>query len=182
MMENKSDESLIKSTAEGCSDSLRELTSRYGGAYYKIRSSYEGMIRNTLFDSDYFLSYPEILIYKAAKSYKINKGASFLTWLTYIVKGHFLDSLKRKKNKSIFNCDIETKESERQSSFCFFDKVKQCLEPNLYQTISYRYEYGYTPKEVAKKMNCHYETFRHRHNKALGILRDSLSQDCLNFL
>lgn len=173
---------IIKMAAEGCNDSLLKLREDYAGIYYKIKESYDSYFRENLFDYESFISSPELLIYKAAKTYKPKKG-SFSTWLTINVRGHFLDTLKSRKNFKLSNQHNSYSDSDDSSSIenkvYFFDNVKKCLEPSLYQIISYRYEYGYTPKEIIKKVGCCYETFRHRHNKAINILRDSLAQNDL---
>lgn len=172
----QTEEEIINKAKEGCNDSIILLTEKYKETYFKIRKCFENSINNRLFDKEIFLSYPEWLIFKAARTYNSKKGASFNTWLVIIIKGHFLDSLKREKNKSL-SSDNEPEDIENIANReSFFEKIKQYLDPIHYQVISYRYEYGYQPREAARQINCHYETFRNRHNKALGILRDSLSQ------
>jgi len=94
--------------------------------------------------------------------------------------------LKVKRNKSLSIDEDEDIYNKKQytshqihAEDNFFDKIKQCLDPKLYEAIYYRYECGYKTKEAAEVTKCHHETFRHRHNKALNILRDSLSHDSI---
>lgn len=173
---------VIQRAAEGCNESLLKLREDYAGIYFKIKGSYDSYFRKNFYDYESLISSPEMLIHKSAKSYDPKKGA-FSTWLTINVRGHFLDMLKNKKNfnlgdlSKVYGKRVTYQEEQYEQDEYFFDEVKKCLDPKLYQIISYRYEYGYTPREIVKKIGCCYETFRHNHNKALNILRDSLSHN-----
>jgi len=177
---------LINEAAKGCDKSILELTEKYKETYYKLRNSFKNSMSNNLFDAESFLAYPEWFVYKTAKTFNAKKGASFNTWLTITIRGHFLDMLKVKRNKSLSIDEDEDIYNKKQytsrqihTQDNFFDKIKQCLDPKLYEAIYYRYECGYKTKEAAEVTKCHHETFRHRHNKALNILRDSLSHDSI---
>lgn len=175
-MGERDDKWLIKNILEnGCSASLNELDLRYGGIYGQIRSSYEKHIREKMYDPDFILSNSKNLIYKAATSYKPDKKASFSTWLTIVVRGHFLDSLKRERNfnKTVPGLDENIDDGTHYRSI--FDNM-DIFSERIRSVIIYKYQHGYTLKEIARKISCSYREAKIAHSDGLALLRDNMTQ------
>jgi len=174
-MSEYDDVKLIQMTLDGCSDSLNELDRRYGGVYVQIKDSYEGFLNEKTYDPDFILSDSKYLIFKAARTYNSKKNTKFMTWLTIIVRGYFLDAVKKKKNFSDVRLANDDRVEEPMETI--FDNL-DFLDDESRQMVVLKYEHGYTLKEIAQKMKVSLGKIERSHVATLSLLRDKMTQYC----
>jgi RNA polymerase sigma factor (sigma-70 family) len=184
------DNSLVKRVkADGCNESFKEILNRHEKLFYKICQNYMSILENKGHKRDEVLSDLSFVVFKAVKTYKINKKTKFSTWIGNCSKYYCL-TLINSKNRFI-DADEETikyyidnqskdnfdsKESNIENKEFIFQILKKLKDPRIPKVFQLRYfdkdkkNKKPTWSVIAKKINTSTQTAINLHQRGIEIL------------
>lgn len=184
------DNSLVKRVkANGCNESFKEILNRHEKLFYKICQNYMSILENKGHKRDEVLSDLSFVVFKAVKTYKINKKTKFSTWIGNCSKYYCL-TLINSKNRFI-DADEETikyyidnqskdnfdsKESNTENKEFIFQILRKLKDPRIPKVFQLRYfdkdkkNKKPTWSVIAKKINTSTQTAINLHQRGIEIL------------
>lgn len=184
------DNSLVKRVkANGCNESFKEILNRHEKLFYKICQNYMSILENKGHKRDEVLSDLSFVVFKAVKTYKINKKTKFSTWigncskyycLTLInSKNRFIDADEETIKYYIDNQskdDFDSKESNTENKEFIFQILRKLKDPRIPKVFQLRYfdkdkkNKKPTWSVIAKKINTSTQTAINLHQRGIEIL------------
>ena len=184
------DNSLVKRVkADGCNESFKEILNRHEKLFYKICQNYMSILENKGHKRDEVLSDLSFVVFKAVKTYKINKKTKFSTWIGNCSKYYCLTLINSKNrfidadeetikyyidNQSKNNFDL--KESNTENKEFIFQILRKLKDPRIPKVFQLRYfdkdkkNKKPTWSVIAKKINTSTQTAINLHQRGIEIL------------
>lgn len=167
---------------EDCDKSLMTIIERYSPVFLSMYAKYVASIKSSGADPNDILSDRCLIIYESAKSFNLNKGSSFCTWLSNNVKYRCLHIMAKQAKKGklsdrVKNNRIEEREQnpfkyKELNSFIFneLDNIKDKRIKNVY---SLRYFCGekMTWAKIGVKLGFSSQTAINLHKRGAEILK-----------
>jgi len=184
--QNEEDIELIKLIKnENCSDSFSQLESRHANLYYAICNKFSSRVDlDEIYKDRYFV------MYKAAMSFKDDRGAKFSTWFGNYSRYHCLNYIKNNhkyitseedtmmhffNNKSLTDYD-ENKDYKNELDHVF-SILEKLNDKRIFKIFKLRYMNDgakLTWKEIAEKFDLTPQTIINLHTKGRRVLRKKM--------
>ena len=104
---------------KGCPDSLSSVIQRYTPVFLSMYSKFFYPMKESGVDPSDVLQDKDLIIYEAAKSFDLNKGSSFCTWLSNNTRYKCLHLMNKAKKMSMLRQRIK---NNNELSFNNFNK------------------------------------------------------------
>ena len=178
---------------ENCEDSLKELILRHSPLCYNILQKFYPLLNKAGFSKDDVFNEKDLLIYKSAKTFKLDKKTKYSTWLGNYTRYHCLNMLNSTKirfvsveeegvksfmEKQVAEQDLDKEKHMREFISHILDNLKDKRIKKIYM-MRYFSKDGKkkTWKEIAKKVGVSSQTVINIHNKTNGLLRTKLKAE-----
>ena len=174
-----------------CERSLKELINRHSALCYSIYYKYCNAFAASGVSFSEALKEKDFVIYKAVKSYNIEKKAKFSTWLGNYTRYHCLNLMNEKKNyicvedKDLyFHIDRATTEDCLNSEILKEVKeyalniLSQLKDKRIKRVFDLRYFSGegkLTWNLISKKMGVSIQTVINLHSRGVSILKKKIN-------
>jgi len=165
-----------------CSKSLSRLLDRYSPVFLSMYSKYSDSIMKSGADPNDILSDKNLIIFESAKSFNLDKGSSFCTWLSNNVKYKCLHLINKSTKRGLLNervrqntTNIEIKNpylNKEMKSF-LFNELAKMKDPRIRKVYSLRYYSGgkMTWASIGKKLGFSSQTAINLHKKGAELLK-----------
>ena len=191
------DNSLVKRVKKyGCNDSFKEITKRHEKLFNRICQNYMSILESKGIKREDVISEVSFVIFKAVKSYKLNKKTKFSTWLGNCTK-YFCLNLMNSKNKLIqtdeetlnfhIDCqaidDFSAKEQGSENKEYIFEILNKLKDPRIPRVFKLRYfdkdkkNKKPTWSVIAKKINTSTQTAINLHQRGIEILNKKIKAE-----
>ena len=186
------DNDLIESVKfDSCSDSLRELSSRYSAVCFDICKKYAPAIMSSGNDVRDLTDQRDFFVYKSCLSFNPEKKVKFSTWLGNFTKYQCLNIINQKRSVNFTDDEsmtniIENKSQDETSNTLsykrdideyVFNILNKLRDPRISKVFKLRYFSGekkLTWQKVAKKLKVSTQTAINLHEKGRVILKNKL--------
>lgn len=171
-----------------CPSSLSEVISRYSPVFLSMYSKYQKSIASSGADPNDILLDKDLIIYESAKTFNINKGSSFCTWLSNNTKYRCLHLMGKSLKVLRLSEKIKTnmpKDNDRHpfsnkelSSHIFFilNELKDKRISSVYK-LRYYSEYSkMTWSRIGKRMGFSSQTAINLHRKGAEVLKRKINK------
>jgi hypothetical protein len=171
-----------------CPSSLSEVICRYSPVFLSMYSKYQKSITSSGADPNDILLDKDLIIYESAKTFDIEKGSSFCTWLSNNTKYRCLHlmskSLKILKLSEKIKTNM-TKDSESQpfrhkelNSHIFFilNELKDKRISSVYKLRYFSEANKMTWSKIGKRMGFSSQTAINLHRKGAEILKRKINK------
>ena len=165
-----------------CNESLSRVLDRYSPVFLSMYSKYSSSIIKSGADPNDILSDKNLIIFESAKSFNLDKGSSFCTWLSNNVKYKCLHLINKSTKRGLLServrqntINIEAKNpylNKEMRSF-LFNELAKMKDPRIRKVYSLRYYSGakMTWATIGKRLGFSSQTAINLHRKGAEILK-----------
>jgi len=184
------DNSLVKRIKKnGCNDSFKEIRKRHEKLFYRICQNYMSILESKGLKRADVISEVSFVIFKAVKSYKINKKTKFSTWLGNCSKYYCLNLMNLRNrfieaDEATVNFHINSKSKEIfvkqeqsvQNKEYIFEILNKLKDPRITRVFELRYFDQDTVNKkptwsvIASKIKTSTQTAINLHQRGIDIL------------
>jgi len=171
-----------KIQTKDCDDSLAKVITRYSPVFLSMYSKYSAAISKSGADPNDILSDKNLIIYESAKSFNLEKGSSFCTWLSNNVKYKCLHLMgkstkiiklcEKVKTNTLADNDGNPYANKEMKSF-IFSELSRMKDPRIQKVYSLRYFSGgkMTWSKIGKMLGFSSQTAINLHRKGAEVLK-----------
>mgnify|MGYP003660461136 CR=1 FL=1 len=191
------DNSLVKRIKSyGCNESFKEIANRHEKLFYRICQNYMYILQSKGIKREDVISEVSFVMFRAIKSYKVNKKTKFSTWLGNCTK-YFCLNLMNLKNRFIeadeesidFHINSQSKEvflrqkqgvENKEYIFEILNKLRDPRIPKVFELRYYDKDASNkkaTWSVIAKKINTSTQTAINLHQRGIDILNKKIKTE-----
>ena len=168
---------------EDCSIALQQVIDRYTPVFLSMYSKYSASIVKSGADPNDIVSDKDLIIYESAKSFNLDKGSSFCTWLSNNVKYRCLHLMnkstkttlleRRVKQNTIVDVDSKNPYKNKELNSFIFNELNKIKDSRVEKVYSLRYFSGgkMTWARIGKALGFSSQTAINLHKKGAEILK-----------
>lgn len=184
---NSFNEEIKKIQSEDCGIALEQVIERYTPVFLSMYSKYSASITKSGADPNDVLSDKGLIIYESAKSFDLNKGSSFCTWLSNNVKYRCLHMMNKstkitlleekvRRNTSV-DADSKNPYKNRELNSFIFNELSKIKDSRVKKVYSLRYFSGgkMTWAKIGKALGFSSQTAINLHKKGAEILKRKIT-------
>ena len=166
---------------------LQEVIARYTPVFLSMYSKYSKLIASSGADPNDILSDKDLIIYESAKSFNLDKGSSFCTWLSNNVKYKCLHLInkstkisllqKKVKQNTFSNPDPKNPYKNKELNSFIFNELNKLKDSRVRKVYSLRYFSGgkMTWAKIGKALGFSSQTAINLHKKGAEVLKRKIS-------
>lgn len=165
-----------------CSESLSSILDRYSPVFLSMYSKYSDSMMKSGADPNDILSDKNLIIFESAKSFNLDKGSSFCTWLSNNVKYRCLHLINKSTKRGLLServrqnsTTVETKNPylNKEMRNFVFNELSKMKDPRIRKVYSLRYYSGgkMTWANIGKRLGFSSQTAINLHKKGAEVLK-----------
>jgi len=165
-----------------CDLSLFKVISRYSPVFLSMYSKYSSSIAKSGADPNEILLDKDLIIYESAKSFNLDKGSSFCTWLSnnvkykclhLISKSAKINRLSEKVRQNTIITEQGNPYSNKEMKSFIFNELGKMKDPRVEKVYSLRYFSGgkMTWAKIGNLLGFSSQTAINLHRKGAEILK-----------
>ena len=188
--DNVSDNYLVERIKlTNCEKSLGELIKRHSAICFKVIKRYASTFYANNIDVIEASSDKNLIIWKSAKSFNIDKNVKFSTWLANQVKYSCLNALNKKSKDRLVSTEDEIlellkerPEEEAEGNLFEFtgNILNQLKDKRIKRIFSMRYSTQHRKPswcKVAEELKVSTQTAINLHNRGIAVLRKKITSE-----
>jgi len=173
---------------EDCGYSLLKVIERYTPVFLSMYSKYSVTIGKSGADPNDILSDKNLIIYESAKSFNLEKGSSFCTWLSNNVKYKCLHMINKSTKNSLLEervkrntivTNINNPYANKELNSFIFNELNKMKDRRIEKVYSLRYFSGgnkMTWTKIGKLLGFSSQTAINLHRKGAEILKRKIEK------
>jgi len=179
-----------KVQAEDCPHALSSLIERYTPVFLSMYSKFFSSIKECGGNPSDILDDKDLIIYESAKSFDLNKGCSFCTWLSNNAKYKCLHSINKAKKTSLLQDRVRKNNEDPLNNlnknvfklkelnahiFSILEKLKDKRIMSVYK-LRYFSDKKMTWSKIGKSLGFSSQTAINLHAKGADVLKRKINK------
>ena len=176
-----------KVQSNDCNESLEKIILRYSPVFLSMYSKYINPLTESGADPNDILADKDLIIYESAKSFNLDKGSSFCTWLSNNVKYRCLHMISKQTKKymlaervkkNTLQLDQDAPYKNIEINKFIFNELNKMKDDRIKSVYSLRYFSGekMTWQKIGSQLGFSSQTAINLHKRGAEILKRKIKK------